>query len=101
MNLLHIARLPQNPHQLCTDGLGRHVKGLKHLWTLADVIADLIYADVAALILYLRGQDNCFARRKALLQRLQKVAPRIAGNAAHAKAFQNQRVIFAQHVRAE
>ena len=43
--------LAENPHQLARDGLGRHVERFEHLRAFADLMPDLIDADIAALVL--------------------------------------------------
>ena len=96
-HLIMIPRLPEDPHELSRDGLGRHVERLKHLRAFADLVPDLINADVAALVLHLRGQNDGLAALNALLQHGQEVIPVIRRDAAHAEAFQDQRIVVPEH----
>ena len=89
--------LAENPHELSRDGLGRHVERFEHLRAFADLVPDLINADVAALVLHLRGQNDGLAALNALLQHGQEVIPVIRRDAAHAEAFQDQRIVVPEH----
>ena len=94
VDLLRVAGLTEDPHELSADGLGGHVEGLQNLRRMPDLIADLIHADVAALVLHLCGQDDGFPGLDALLERVQKAASGLAGDAADAEALKNQRVVL-------
>ena len=58
---------------------------------------DLIDADIAALVLHLRGQNDGFPGLNALFQHGKKVVSVVGRDAAHAEAFQNQRVVVPEH----
>ena len=69
----------------------------EHLRAFADLMPDLINADVAALVLHLRGQNDGLPALNALLQHGQEVISVIRRDAAHAEAFQDQRIVVPEH----
>ena len=62
---------------------------------------DLIDADVAALILYLRGQNDGLAALNARLQHGKEVVSVIRRDSAHAEALKNQSVVVPEHPACE
>lgn len=95
-NALQVARLRQNPHQLGDDGFHRHRVRLQNAGQLGGARANLINRDVAALVRYLRGDDDGLALRAPCVDGLKEVLLLIAGQTAHAEALDHQRVVFVQ-----
>ena len=72
-DLLEIACLSHDPHQLGQSRLGGHIVGLKNFYGALEVAADVIDGQVTALVGYLRRHNDDLACLCATADALVKV----------------------------
>ena len=90
--------LAQDPHQLGAHRLAGHVVGLQDGQVPLDARPHVVHGQIAALVLHLGGHHHGLARLQAGLHGVVVVPGLVGGQAAHAEALDNQRVVALQQV---